>query len=116
MQPLVSAASYAQPLFEAAEAYVGERIGPLGRYGNGADFCEVFAGSANLSQEMAAAGFNVLEPRDIKKSRRGFWTTSRSTVQSWFGLLFPALCGVRGRGIMGGGRNFVGYGRSKGSW
>ena len=56
-RPLAAAASYAQPLVEAAEVYVGEKIGSSGRYGNGADFCEVFAGSANLTQEMAAAGF-----------------------------------------------------------
>ncbi len=68
LRSMASAASdYAQPLFEAAsEVFIGENVGPPGRYGNGADFCEVFAGCANLTQEMAAAGFNVPEPRDIK--------------------------------------------------
>ena len=113
MQPLVSAASYAQPLFEAAEAYVGERIGPLGRYGNGADFCEVFAGSANLSQEMAAAGFNVLEPRDIKKRLLDDIEKYRPKLV-WFAL--PCAMWCPWQRIMGGGRNFVGYGRSRGSW
>ena len=63
---MVTLSAFASAVAERTKDAIGAVLIGEETYANRADLLELFAGSAHLTEEFAAQGYNVLEPRDIR--------------------------------------------------
>ena len=63
---MVTLSAFASAMAERTKDAIGAVLIGEETYANRADLLELFAGSARLTEEFAAQGYNVLEPRDIR--------------------------------------------------
>ena len=77
---VVTLSAYASAAAEKTKDAIGAVLIGGETYANRADLLELFAGSAHLTEEFAAQGYNVLEPRDIRYGHDLFKLDQQNSV------------------------------------